>query len=193
MYKKILFLILITLFSHLSCYDGLLDTYDNSIVYKLRDRGPAGGWIFYINPNYKTDGWRYLEAAPSDQSNPERWYESDTGNIAGTVKDVGKGQANTTMIVNFYGRLYPYAARSCDELTIGGYGDWFLPSSDELKLMRANLHSYGILYGFQDDGYWSSEQYTTANAYYLNFNDPNGNRLFSSKMSFARVRAIRAF
>jgi len=42
--------------------------------YALRDTGPAGGLIFYLNPNYATDGWRYLEAAPSDQSTGVQWY-----------------------------------------------------------------------------------------------------------------------
>ena len=36
--------------------------------YALGDTGPAGGFIFYENPNYAADGWRYLEAAPFDQS-----------------------------------------------------------------------------------------------------------------------------
>ena len=30
------------------------------------DIGPACGLIFYINPNYIEDSWRYLEAAPTD-------------------------------------------------------------------------------------------------------------------------------
>ena len=33
--------------------------------FKIGDRGPAGGWIFYDKGNY-SDGWCYLEAAPSD-------------------------------------------------------------------------------------------------------------------------------
>ena len=36
----------------------------NYIVYALRSTGPAGGLIFYENPSWATDGWRYLEAAP---------------------------------------------------------------------------------------------------------------------------------
>ena len=37
------------------------------------DIGPAGGLIFYVNANYATDGWRYLEAAPFDQSLGAKW------------------------------------------------------------------------------------------------------------------------
>ena len=32
------------------------------------DVGPAGGFIFYVNPNYAADGWRYLEAVRSPRA-----------------------------------------------------------------------------------------------------------------------------
>ena len=41
--------------------------------YGIGDTGPAGGLIFYVNPNYAVDGWRYLEAAPFDQSAGATW------------------------------------------------------------------------------------------------------------------------
>ncbi len=41
--------------------------------YAPGDVGPAGGYIFYVNPNFATDGWRYLEAAPFDQSAGAKW------------------------------------------------------------------------------------------------------------------------
>ena len=41
--------------------------------YSPGDTGPAGGLIFYVNPNSATDGWRYLEAAPFDQSAGAPW------------------------------------------------------------------------------------------------------------------------
>ncbi|MBI4473882.1 MAG: glycoside hydrolase family 127 protein, partial [Acidobacteria bacterium] len=37
------------------------------------DTGPAGGYIFYKNGNPSSDGWRYLEAAPFDQSAGAKW------------------------------------------------------------------------------------------------------------------------
>lgn len=36
--------------------------------YEPGDTGPAGGFIFYKNPNSAADGWRYLEAAPVDST-----------------------------------------------------------------------------------------------------------------------------
>ena len=45
----------------------LTAVYRDSIV---GDTGPAGGYIFYVNPNYDAEStdnnWKYLEAAPSD-------------------------------------------------------------------------------------------------------------------------------
>jgi len=36
-------------------------------TYKIKDRGPAGGIIFY-NKGYYSDGWRYMEVVPADMS-----------------------------------------------------------------------------------------------------------------------------
>src|SRR5262249_8327806 len=41
--------------------------------YAPGDVGPAGGFVFYVNANYARDGWRYLEAAPFDQSAGAKW------------------------------------------------------------------------------------------------------------------------
>ena len=45
-------------------------------TYKVGDRGPAGGWIFYDKGHY-SDGWRYFEAAPADVlSRKVTWHEA---------------------------------------------------------------------------------------------------------------------
>lgn len=40
--------------------------------YRVGDRGPAGGWVFY-DKGSTSEGWRYLEAAPSDLDEMLRW------------------------------------------------------------------------------------------------------------------------
>ena len=84
--------------------------------------GPAGGLVFYENPHWETDGWRYLEAAPYG------WYAGDTdsnGAYRGeedptfqwgafgyavdppaTATAIGTGAINTDYIVNYHDNLW---------------------------------------------------------------------------------------
>ena len=63
--------------------------------YALGDNGPAGGLIFYVNPNYAADGWRYLEAAPFDQSAGAKWGCFRTLIPGARGAAVGTGKQNT--------------------------------------------------------------------------------------------------
>lgn len=85
--------------------------------------GPAGGLVFYENPNWKVDGWKYLEAAP------DGWYDGDADshgvyssedgdpffqwgasgyvlNPSTTGTGIGTGSSNTANIVNFHDTLW---------------------------------------------------------------------------------------
>ena len=159
------------------------------LTYTVGDTGPASGLIFYDKGSY-SDGWRYLEAAPSDQSTGIQWYNGsylETGAI-GTA--IGFGQANTTTIVAAQG-AGSYTAQLCDDLTVGGYSDWFLPSKDELNLMYTNLKVAGVG-GFAGTKYWSSSEGDAVTAWYqLFYNGFQGNDY--AKYSTYRVRAVRAF
>jgi hypothetical protein len=174
--------------------------------YSIGDRGPAGGWIFYENPNYANDGWRYLEAArPETEWIDKEWggYDTDIGGDDGDsppeLTGIGDGYANTEAIVAAYGAAEPhnrqtdYPAKMCWNLAYGGYDDWFLPSSAELQLMYANLHTADIG-GFVSDDYWSSSENTS---YYIGaeFVDFSLGHVGVTTKGYAylRVRAIRAF
>ncbi|MDR1216529.1 MAG: DUF1566 domain-containing protein [Treponema sp.] len=159
-------------------------------TYEIGDIGPAGGIVFY-DKGVKSDGWRYLEAAPAKMEFGAEWgvYGYD---VAGTDVVVGTGKRNTQVIVE---RLRQSgesgtAARQCASLDIGGYKDWFLPSKDELDLMYQNLKRKG-LGGFYGDYYWSSSQYSTYNSWYQYFN--GGSQGYYHKDTTHRVRAVRAF
>ena len=63
------------------------------------------------------------------------------------------------------------AMDACDNLTYGGYSDWYLPSKSELNAMY--IHKYEIG-GFEDDNsvwdnYWSSTESDSSHAWYQNF------------------------
>jgi len=122
--------------------------------YGIGDRGPAGGFVFFDKGN-SADGWRYLEAAPTDQSKGIRW--NNGGDICiPTKKTVGTGRENTESIILFQGKGN-YAAMLCKDLIMNGFSDWFLPSIKELELMCDNLCKKGQG-GFGGCWYWSSSQ-----------------------------------
>jgi hypothetical protein len=107
----ILFLILFGGVAVMQCGGGSgggADNGDPPVTYKLRDRGPANGWIFYINPNAETDGWTYLEAAPEDIGEFQWGGQSEVvGITGGTLYDIGDGEESTQRIIDFYDGLTP--------------------------------------------------------------------------------------
>ena len=162
-----------------------------------RTTGPTGGLVFYDKGSY-SDGWRYLEAAPSDQSTGIRWYNVSYTTTGATATAIGTGGANTATIVANQG-VGSYAAQICNDLTIGSYSDWFLPSKEELNQMYVNLHLQGSG-GFTSEWYWSSSEHSSSSlALVQHFG--SGSQSSSLKGDGAgypegndrRVRAVRAF
>ncbi|MEI7526696.1 MAG: DUF1566 domain-containing protein, partial [Mariniphaga sp.] len=145
----------------------------------------GGGYIFYL------DSTRHhgLTAAPYDLGKVT-WGDPAV-EIGATSARVGTGYANTQLIVTKLGQGN-YAAYLCDQLEFLGYSDWFLPSKDELELMRNNLYlpGYGNFNG--SNHYWSSTESSITNAWLIQFwqNDKvDWNK--SNKTYY--VRAARAF
>jgi hypothetical protein len=68
-------------------------------VLKVGDTGPAGGIIFY-DKGRASEGWRYLEAAPSDQSTGIQWYNGSYITTGATATGIGSGKANTATILS---------------------------------------------------------------------------------------------
>ena len=160
------------------------------------DIGPAGGFIFYVNPNYARDGWRYLEAAPFDQSAGAKWgcFRRAIEGARGT--SIGTGFQNTNEIVAACGDR-DNAASLCASLSLNGFADWFLPSRDELAVMYTNLKATGVsdfgTRGVADNfSYWTSTQQTTDMANHIDFADL-GRQHYDDKDFPRRVRAVRAF
>ncbi len=176
--------------------------------YVLRDIGPAGGYIFYdkgiyskadftivkaapdpvpVTPTY--DSWRYLEAAPSDQSTSAEWDCPGVSISGADGTAVGAGEQNT-IDIEAGCTTSGTAADICANLSLGGYSDWFLPSKDELYLMYANLKVFGVG-GFADLGYWSSSEFALNRAWLQYFS--GGTQFYDNKEYTYRVRAVRAF
>jgi len=162
--------------------------------FDVGDVGPAGGFIFFENPDYRRDGWRYLEAAPFDQSAGAPWgcFRLAIPGARGTA--VGSGRQNTADILASCAD--PSAAAAlCANLSVNGVRGWFLPSRDELAVMYRSLRAAG-LGRFVDDGapdnrsYWASTQATADMAHHIDFADA-GRQHYDDKDFPRRVRAIR--
>lgn len=168
--------------------------------YSIGSTGPAGGLIFYINSNYESDGWRYLEAAPTDQCREDnvtytvKWWANTSTLIGGTSTAIGAGLSNTNTIVNGATPANDSAVALAYNYSIGGYGDWFLPSQDELSLMLNNLHRHSpALGGFTSTGYWSSSEDTATNSIRRTFSGVPDYPESKAKTTSYRVRAVRRF
>jgi hypothetical protein len=167
-------------------------------VYKIGDRGPAGGWVFFDKGVF-TSGWRYLEVAPNDLG-PIQWGAWDTG-LDGINTAIGTGKANTQRIVSkLEERGEDGASLLCSALNINGFTGWFLPSKDELDLMYKNLKQKG-LGEFGNGLYWSSSQWVWSGnsgfkgAWAQKFSDGSleGNYMGDNRRASYSIRAIRQF
>jgi hypothetical protein len=167
-----------------------ISAYGNEVIFTtlaVGQVGPGGGIVFF-NKGNTTGGWQYLETATSDQGTGVAWGCEGTS-IPGTQLTVGSGEANTSLIVAGCNEA-SFAAKLCDNLTLGGQTDWFLPSRDELYLMYENLHlnNQG---NFTLSDYWSSSEYDGNLAWRFNFYYVLAANVYKNEVYY--VRAVRAF
>jgi hypothetical protein len=150
-----------------------------------------GGVIAYIllpgDPGYSATVPHGIIAAPADQSASVEWgcYPNALPGADGTA--LGTGNQNTLDIVN--GCATPgIAARVCNDLVLGGFSDWYLPSRDELNKLFLNQAAIG---GFSGGVYWASTEANEYSGWVQIFSD--GTQGFSTKDNFFAIRAIRSF
>ncbi len=173
-----------------------------------------GGIVFWVDEN----GQHGLVCAKEDQSTGAKWYSTKyfSSDFCTQARGNGPyaGEANTAIIIAVQrseGENVNYAARICTryQITEGGttYGDWYLPSIEELNLMYQNRAIIDSTATAQDnegfafsrhDEYWSStevddhyRQHRCQLAWYKNFR--NGSQHYWDKYHRHHVRAIRAF
>jgi hypothetical protein len=161
--------------------NGIDDNCDGQVdevdVGQLRD----GGIVFWVDPADNTKG---KVCALEDVSNEDgqtllNWADAISYSFGYTNSDTGTGV----------------------------YGDWYLPSKDELRLMYTNLQRFGCSTNtpegidpslcptrkgeFLNNYYWSSTEVVNNVAWSQVFHD--GNQLYSYKSTTSSVRAVRAF
>jgi len=162
-----------------------------------------GGIVFWVDET----GEHGLVCAKSDQDGGSgvRWFAGTYGNTQAKGDGPYAGEANTSIIIAAQVAIgddgNTYAARICNELQIteGGktYGDWYLPSKEELNLMYQNKATIDATAttnsgsGFASAYYWSSTEYNINFAWLQGIN--TGSQGYSGKYGTGLVRAVRAF
>ncbi len=164
--------------------------------FEFGDTSPSGGLIFYENPNFANDAWRYLEAAPFDQSAGAKWGCFRRAIAGARETAIGAGARNTKDMLAACPDSET-AAALCANFILNGVRGWFLPSRDELAMLYRNLALNGAGNfsgaGIADNfNYWTSSQQTADMASHIDFAD-NGRQHSDDKDFPRRVRAIRAF
>ena len=173
---------------------------DNSYpTYSVGDFA-QGGVVFWVDES----GQHGLVCAKEDQDGGSGIYWNN-----GTYTDteahgdgVYAGEMNTTLIMANQGsNSNDYAAGVCANYTVTEsgvtYGDWYLPSKEELNLMyqnKATIDNTARANGgtdFASGFYWSSTEYNFRYAWRQYFD--LGGQSFFDKSTTARVRAVRAF
>lgn len=173
----------------------------NAKTYQAGDLA-YGGIVFWVDGT----GKHGLVCAVGDQSDGVRWHGGTFGNTQAYGDGPYAGKTNTPIIIAATVAIgddnSTYAARICNELQILQgmkiYGDWYLPSKDELHLMflnKATINSTAVANGgntFASAYYWSSTEYTANWAWVQGFGGDD-TQAGLGKGGIYRVRAIRAF
>lgn len=160
-----------------------------------------GGIIFWIDD----EGQHGLVSAKVDQSIGMRWYPGTDGDTRAYGDGVFAGETNTAIIISAHVAIGDdgniYAARLSNELQITQadktYGDWYLPSKEELNLLYQNkvvIDATAIVNGgvaFANEGYWSSTESNDFGAWRQSFS--NSDQAINFKNVLNNVRSIRAF
>lgn len=164
---------------------------------KVGDDGPAGGKIFIIPSTSANATTQYFEA-PFDTwsggtDDPQFRWGSTSINISSVkfTTAIGDGITNTAAIVA--ADAAGDAAIQCNNFSVNGFDDWFLPSMGELQVLYNERNVWGDFnlsdnYKSSNQGTAGTFQYNAAIFFY------NGTSSQADPKQIARsVRPIRMF
>ncbi len=104
------------------------------------------------------------------------WVDTSLVNCGSAPACDVSGESNTTALAaadsdSDDAGVQPHAAaKYCDDLTVHGNSDWYLPSALELNVIYGNKAAIGQ-FNISGSNYWSSSESVTNNAWYQKFSD----------------------
>ena len=183
-------------------YNDLKNKPNLDSIYQIKEEGLlpgqlfAGGIIFFVDGT----GGHGLVVSLSDLDNPVEW------GLEGSELDIHNsswnGELNTLDLLYALNNngISTSAAHSCSEYEIDGYSDWYLPSTDEMRMLLDKLYIINRVLdidknknskGLTKSNYWTSEQKNSTLSYTANFE--KGIIESTAKSEQLKVRAIRIF
>jgi len=152
--------------------------YQGGIVFY--EDGNGGGLISALVDQPVPDGEEYNKGMKRDNIfNYDKNLETNiykNNNLTSIA--LGSGKQNTKSIVNkFINKNTP--ATICNNLTLSGYKDWFLPSIQELELMNINLATQGIGGWIEWGANWGGRYYLSSSQFDLYSTNVYGKKSYS--------------
>ena len=175
---------------------------DRPCTYRIIAKGTKDKYYVYYDEMYTSKRWTYYK---------DRAYVYDT--ISSLGLEIGSGKTNTaTMMARDNGAYvtadsdgYPtiwYQLQQTRLAKASGCDDWFIPSKNEIELLRIAIESRIITGGtiagssyeesvFNDSYVWSSSEYSSQNAWSWSYGSQNWYNY--SKGIYDSVFLVRAF
>jgi hypothetical protein len=101
-------------------------------ICKIGDRGPGGGFVFYVNPDKSSTGWEYLEFAPSCVNYSH--YPADKITQDAIAKYPNFFNLGCPSFLNYQ------VSAAADAYRTETKDDWFLPSREQLLIAFQSLY-----------------------------------------------------
>jgi hypothetical protein len=170
-------------------------TYGNQVTYTTGvdiGLGTGGGIIFDID----NTGQHGFVAATDDQGSVIPWAPGNLYNVTTNATSHTDGAGNTTKIIATYGNSGSYAAKLCRDYRGGGFTDWYLPASVQIKSLQVVQNAIGGFHGSEfltSYYYWSSTEANNFKAWEYDFNPRYFLADYVEKYKSMYVRAVRTF
>jgi len=144
----------------------------------------VGGYVFFNN------GYGQGLAAAETDITAYLWC-SNSATVGITKIGIGEGKPNSNTIYAFHGAALN-AAKVCIETISSGKNDWFLPSRNELYLMRKNLYQINAS-SFLASIYWTSSEGTLSTSNAEAFDFTTNIHTEQPKPNLYNIRQVREF